>query len=77
VIAFDANDLPAARDFFYRALAVDPRDAKSHYLLARTAACADDLATTKAEIAKAIALDHHQPEFRSFERELTAKQPPE
>ena len=53
----------------------DPADARIHYLLAKAAAGAGDLATAASEIEQAIALNPAEPEFGAFRQELQQRPP--
>lgn len=72
LIALEANDPGAARSYFEAALAQDRLNAKTHFLLARTALANGDVSTAEREIAEARKLAPTQPEFVAFEKELAA-----
>ncbi len=74
VIALEAHDLPAARLYFTAALAQDRHDAKTHFLLAKTAAAEGDLPNAQREIAEALKIAPAQPEFLELEKELARRQ---
>jgi hypothetical protein len=70
IIALDATDYETAEAWFRRAAEVDPRNAKTHFLLAKTLLGKRDPATAHAEIDKAIALKSDQPEFIELKTEI-------
>ncbi|MEY2545289.1 MAG: hypothetical protein QOG48_406 [Verrucomicrobiota bacterium] len=72
VIALEARDLPAARLYFTSALAQDRHDAKTLFLLAKTAAAQGDLATAQRAISEALKIAPTQREFLELEKELAA-----
>ncbi len=64
--------LPAeAADFFRRALALEPGNAKTHYLLAKALHLAGKRAEARAEAARAVELDANQPEYKALQNELS------
>jgi tetratricopeptide (TPR) repeat protein len=63
IIALDATDYETAETWFRRAAEIDPRNAKTHFLLARALLGKKDPATAHTEIDRAIALKSDQPEF--------------
>ncbi len=75
VIQLQAGRWELAAQCFRSALATDPGDAKTHYLLAKAAAGAGDLATALSEIEQAIALNPAEPEFGAFRQELQQRPP--
>ena len=70
VIAFDANDYPAAEQWFRRAEDVDPRNAKTHFLLAKALLAKNDRTAARSEIEIAIGLNNDQPEFKELRRQI-------
>ncbi len=70
VIALQAGNLPQAHIWLEQALAAAPRDAKTHYLLAKTFRAEGDSVAAKNEIEKAIQLNPAQPEFLTFLDEI-------
>jgi len=75
VIQLQAGRWELAAQCFRSALARDPADARTHYLLAKAAAGAGDLATAAGEIEQAIALNPAVPEFGAFRQELQQRPP--
>ncbi len=75
VIQFEAGRWELAAQCFRSSLARDPADAKTHYLLAKTAIGAGDLSTALHEIEQAIALNPAEPEFAAFRQELQQRRP--
>jgi hypothetical protein len=70
VIALDANDYGAAEIWFHHAADVDPRNAKTHFLLAKTLLARNERPAARAEIDTAIALKPDQPEFVSLKDQI-------
>src|SRR5439155_22656137 len=56
VIAFDAKEYAAAEKWFRHAEDVDPRNAKTHFLLANTLLAKNDRRAARVEIDAAIEL---------------------
>lgn len=75
VIALEAHDIAGAKFYFEQALARDPRNAKTHFLLARTSLAAGDLARAESEIARALEIAPAQSEFRALQKELAQRKP--
>jgi len=70
VIALDANQLVEAENWFRRAEDVDPRNAKTHFLLAKTLLEKNDRSAAQVEIDTAIELKPDQPEFKELKRQI-------
>jgi hypothetical protein len=70
VIALDGKDYAEAEKWFRRAQDVDPRNAKTHFLLARTLFAKNDPAAARTEIDEAIKLKPDQPEFTALKQEI-------
>jgi hypothetical protein len=70
VIALDANHYTEAEKWFRRAEDVDPRNAKTHFLLAKTLLAKNDRGAARAEIDTAIALKPDQPEFNELRKQI-------
>ena len=70
VIALDHKQFELAEHWFRRALDLNTRSAKTHFLLARTYAARGDRADACAEIDSAVALSPQQPEFRQLSEEI-------
>jgi hypothetical protein len=70
VIALDANQLAEAENWFRRAANVDPRNAKTHFLLAKTLLAKNDRRAAQVEIDAAIGLKPDQPEFEELKRQI-------
>ena len=70
VIALDHKQFDLAEHWFRRALDLNTRSAKTHFLLARTYAARGDRADACAEIDSAVALSPQQPEFRQLSEEI-------
>src|SRR6266581_4655329 len=68
VIALDAKKYPEAEEWFRHAEDVDPRNAKTHFLLAKTLLAKNDRRAARVEIDAAIALKPEQPEFRELKQ---------
>src|SRR5205807_6047195 len=70
VIALDADQLAEAENWFRRAEDVDPRNAKTHFLLAKTLLAKNDRGAARAEIDIAIALKPDQLEFKELKKKI-------
>jgi hypothetical protein len=70
VIALDAHHYPEAEKWFRRAEDVDPRNAKTHFLLAKTLLAKNDRGAARTEIDTAIALNPKQPEFQELRKQI-------
>ena len=70
VIALDADQLAEAENWFRRAEDVDPRNAKTHFLLAKTLLAKNDRGAARAEIDTAIALKPGQLEFKELKKKI-------
>ena len=70
VIALDANQYDEAEKWFRRAQVVDPRNAKTHFLLAKTFLGKNDRLAARAEIEAAIRLKPDEFEFKRLREEL-------
>jgi tetratricopeptide (TPR) repeat protein len=72
VLALNENEPAAAADYFRCALALEPRNAKTHYLLAKALVALGDQAAARVEAARAVQLDPAQPEFEALQEQLSA-----
>jgi len=70
VVALDASEFDTAEKWFRRAEDVDPRSAKTHFLLAKALVGKNDRVNARAEIEAAIALKPDQPEFNSLKQQI-------
>src|SRR5256714_1413089 len=70
VIALEASNFDIAEEWFRRAENVDPHNAKTHFLLAKTLLGKNDRATARAEIDAALALKPDQPEFNFLKQQI-------
>jgi cytochrome c-type biogenesis protein CcmH/NrfG len=70
VIAFDAKEYGEAEKWFRHAEDVDPRNAKTHFLLAKTLLAKNDRRTARVEIDTAIGLKPDQPEFKDLKKQI-------
>jgi tetratricopeptide (TPR) repeat protein len=75
VIALDATDYQAAELWFRRAADVDPRNAKTHFLLAKALLGKNDHRSAQNEIDAAISLKPDQPEFIQLKNEIDRQLP--
>lgn len=73
VLALEEKNWALAAKFFGNALAQDPNNAKSHFLLASAYLGGGDLENARVELERALALNPQQPEFLALKRELEAK----
>jgi tetratricopeptide (TPR) repeat protein len=71
VLALGENLPAAAVDYFRRALALEPRNAKAHYLLAKALDLAGNRPDARTEAARAVELDPAQPEFKTLQERLS------
>jgi len=70
VIALDGNHYSDAEKWFRRAEDVDPRNAKTHFLLAKTLFGKKDSQAAREEIDTAIALKPDQLEFKALKQQI-------
>ena len=73
VLALNENAPARAVDFFRRALALEPRNPKTHYLLAKTLELAGNRDEARVEAARAVELDSSQPEYVALKERLNEK----
>jgi len=73
VLALNENEPARAVDFFRRALSLEPRNPKTHYLLAKALDLAGDRDRARIEAARAVELDSSQPEFKALQEQLNEK----
>ena len=73
VLALNANEPLRAIDLFRRALLREPRNPKTHYLLARALDLAGHHDEARAEAARAVELDASQPEYGALKERLNDK----
>jgi Tetratricopeptide repeat len=70
VIALDAFQYGDAENWFRRAENIDPRNAKTHFLLAKTLLAKNDRQAARTEIETAIGLNPDQPEFKALKQQI-------
>jgi hypothetical protein len=70
VIAFEEQRLGAAETWFRRALDVDPRNGKTHFLLAKTLLAGGNSTAARVEVDRALELMPAQPEFVSLRNDI-------
>jgi tetratricopeptide (TPR) repeat protein len=70
VLALNANNSGAAIDFFRHALRLEPRNPKTHFLLARALDLAGNRDEARIEAARAVELDSSQPEYVALKQRL-------
>jgi cytochrome c-type biogenesis protein CcmH/NrfG len=70
VIALDASQFDDAEKWFRRAEDVDPRNAKTHFLLAKALLAKNDRAAAEVEINVAVQLKPDQVEFAALKKEI-------
>jgi tetratricopeptide (TPR) repeat protein len=70
VLALNENQPAEAVNYFQRALALESRNAKTHYLLAKALDLAGNRAEARTEAARAVELDPAQPEFKALQDQL-------
>jgi hypothetical protein len=76
VLALNENQPSAAADYFRRALALEPRNAKTHYLLAKALVALGDHAAARIEATRAVELEPNQPEFKALIEQLSVASKP-
>jgi tetratricopeptide (TPR) repeat protein len=75
VIALNAFQYGDAESWFRRAENVDPRNAKTHFLLAKTLLAKSDRQAARTEIETAIGLNPDQPEFKALKQQIEENSP--
>lgn len=70
VLALNENDSPRAVDFFRRALVLEPRNPKTHYLLAKALDLGGHRDEARIEASRAVELEPSQPEFQALQDQL-------
>jgi tetratricopeptide (TPR) repeat protein len=70
VIAFDSKKYPEAEKWFRQAERIDPRNAKIHFLLAKTLLARSHRDEAKVEIDTAIQLRPEQSEFTQLRKKM-------
>src|SRR4029077_17883292 len=70
VLALNARQYEFAEDWFRRAERIDPRNSKTHYLLATTLAGKGDYPRAETELETAISLNPSQNEFRELRTKI-------
>jgi len=70
VLALNENEPARAVDFFRRALSLEPRNPKTHYLLAKALHLAGNRDQARIEAARAVELDPSQPDFKALQEQL-------
>ena len=73
ILFLDEKRWHLAEAYFDRALAQAPRNAKTHFLLARAKFGAGEYAAAEAELVQALALQPDQPEFLRLRDEIRAQ----
>ncbi|MDB6147401.1 MAG: hypothetical protein JWO45_1065 [Spartobacteria bacterium] len=73
VMAFDASRYELAEKWFRHAETLDPRNAKTHFLLAKTMLAKGDRRAAQLEIESAIRLRPSQREFEELSRQIATK----
>ena len=75
VIALETYQFDEAEKWFRHAEDVDPRNGKTHFLLAKTLLAKNDRAAARTEIERAIELKPNQPEFTALKQEIEGNSP--
>lgn len=73
VLALEEERWDVAADAFRKALAQDPQDAKTHYLLAKALLGTGDVNGASREITTAVALDSRPREFLDLQTEIQGR----
>lgn len=76
VIAFDQNELVESEQWLRRAVIVDPRNAKTHFLLARTLFRKGDRGNALLEVQRALDFNPTQREFVALRNEIQSSATP-
>jgi Tfp pilus assembly protein PilF len=72
VVALNENQPAAAVEYFRRSLALEPQNAKTHYLLAKALLAAGKLAEAAKALQSAVEIDGERTEFTSLRDEIEA-----
>src|SRR5207253_3679046 len=75
LIALDARDFANAEIWFQRAAQIDPANAKTHFLLAKTFLGQGNREAAQTEIDAALRLKPDQPEFRTLGEQIKVGSP--
>ena len=75
VVALDENSPAVAAEYFRRSLALQPQNAKTHYLLAKALFGLGDRAGAEAALSRALELTPNQPEFLTLRDRLHEPEP--
>ena len=75
VIALDARDYANAESWFRSAAQIDPANAKTHFLLAKTLLGKGNREAAQTEIDAALRLKPDQPEFRTLSEQIRVGSP--
>jgi tetratricopeptide (TPR) repeat protein len=70
VIALDASEFDAAEKWLRNAEGIDPRNAKTHFLLAKVLLGKHDRQSARVEINAAVHLKPDQPEFQALKQDI-------
>lgn len=73
VLAFDEGYPAAAARYFFRSLAQEPKNAKTHYLLAKSLAASGDEAGARVESARALTLEPDQIAYKELSEQLNGR----
>jgi tetratricopeptide (TPR) repeat protein len=71
VLALNENQPGTAAEYFRLSLAQEPRNAKTHYLLAKALVAIGNERDARIEAAHAVELDPNQPEFKALNDQLS------
>jgi Tfp pilus assembly protein PilF len=75
VLALEEQRWKLAANFFRHALEFTTNDAKTHYLLAKAELKSGEITNAQKEIARAIQIDPHHPEFFALQKEIDSALP--
>jgi len=70
VVALNEHQPGTAAEYFRRSLELEPRNAKTHYLLAKALLAGGDAVAAAAALQRAIQLDGERPEFSELAQEI-------
>ena len=73
VVALNENDPARALEFFRRSLALESRNPKTHYLLAKALDLIGNRDEARIQAQRAVELDPGQPEFKALQEQLNQK----
>jgi Tfp pilus assembly protein PilF len=70
LVALNENQPAVAAEYFRRSLALEPQNAKTHYLLAKAQLAVGDIPAARISIQRALQREHDRPEYRNLQEEI-------